>query len=560
MVMENMTREEAIQNLVQLGFLIPMRDLQLFHGRSAFTDPDTNAVWHVNPRFNNSGNSTGNRNVNHVAALNTGEYGVARRFAEARDGRNRRNYPNRVITKSTIQVHRIVPLDDSEDLYFMRTAFYVDALEESKQILFRESIKTLGNVSVTELMPADFKDRLIMKTARGVMQEKGKKNEIHLPLSNEDIDLISRETSRRMPSVNRDEVNDYVRAFCEAFNTKTFLKYLNPAKLMNAVMYDNETSIQYNGRSYNINPQVLFAWCRKNNIIGNRTMVDSATLNDTLVNFLIFDLDKVNTVDYVRESREKMHRNYDAVDRIFDNRIPDKEFQNDILSIDDPQEFVKAASSHLGIQKYLDMSAGVWEGFTVGEHTETALRIFEDGYSHKITPNVAKMLRFLLLIHDIGKGIARKKSACTKDKEDAYTMETCHKVIYPKIGIGKESAQWLIDFLITENLELASKAHLNKLQNKKPEIQAWRDRIVEELALHLNRMPTPDEIRGIMCMGEVMFACDGGAYSTYAITRDHDTGDYYRNGNERFSQTFKKPGDIARRIIELKHENFWNEM
>ena len=73
-----MTKEEAKQYLVQIGYLIPAEQQPLYHGRAG----SENDGWEVNPDFDNSGNKTGNANIGKVPALyTTDDYELAKEFA-----------------------------------------------------------------------------------------------------------------------------------------------------------------------------------------------------------------------------------------------------------------------------------------------------------------------------------------------------------------------------------------------------------------------------------------------------------------------------------------------
>ena len=551
-----LSKKEAIENLIKLGFLLDVKKLSLYHGRTSIAD--THPVWRVNPNYVNAGNATGNRNVNKITALNTSDYVTAKKFAEARDGEFRRRVRlSKPIAKSTVQVHKIVPIDD-ENSYLIDLDFSVKNLNQEQQKLFYDSLKMFNTASTTELMPVEFQNRQILNVTRDVMRELGTAHKINRPINQEDIGKIVAEVGRRFEGLGNAEIATFVKNWCIAFNTNMFMSRA-AGMLVNKIVCGYDMCVTYNDDVYSVSPELIRSWCSKNRIIGCKMPVWSATLGEDIDSYMIFDLHRVNTEDYVKSRKNDIIRRYSAVEKMFSDRIPDKHFQNDILSIDNPEKFVSEAGKYLGIDSWLNMDAGVWEKFSVREHTETAIRIFEDSCKNKLTPNVAQMIRLLLLAHDIGKGVARTNPKCDKKLEDACTLDVCHKVIYPRLRISNIGAQKLLDFLITDNLQLASTAQLDKLYNRKMERGQWRDRVIAELYRYSGRIPTREEVNGIMSMGEMMFVCDGGAYSTYAITRDERTGSYYRNGNARFSQTFIPPSDLSRRIIEPKNADVWDE-
>ena len=69
----------ARQELIQLGLVSKLSDIDLYHGRAG-----DGSGWEVDPAFNNAGNNTGNRNVNKRPALNTSDMETAKAFSRSR--------------------------------------------------------------------------------------------------------------------------------------------------------------------------------------------------------------------------------------------------------------------------------------------------------------------------------------------------------------------------------------------------------------------------------------------------------------------------------------------
>ena len=68
---------KAVNILAKLGAVKYVKDTDMYHGRAG-----DGSEWEVDPNFNNAGNSTGNQNVYSVSGLYSGEYDVAKSFAE----------------------------------------------------------------------------------------------------------------------------------------------------------------------------------------------------------------------------------------------------------------------------------------------------------------------------------------------------------------------------------------------------------------------------------------------------------------------------------------------
>ena len=117
-----------------------------------------------------------------------------------------------------------------------------------------------------------------------------------------------------------------------------------------------------------------------------------------------------------------------------------------------------------------------------------------------------------------------------------------------------EKAQDFLIYLVTEGHKLAGDAFLRRHDPDGPKyLENWQNSASSKLQEYLGRKPTPQEVHGIMELGKILFVCDGAAYSRYAITRDKDTGRYYRNANDRFTRTFIKPDDLAQRKIDIEN-------
>jgi hypothetical protein len=69
----------ALDTLKEAGLLIPVSDLETYHGRVGTADEVSE--WVVDPSFANGSNDSGNNNINHRPTLYTGEQDVAKDFA-----------------------------------------------------------------------------------------------------------------------------------------------------------------------------------------------------------------------------------------------------------------------------------------------------------------------------------------------------------------------------------------------------------------------------------------------------------------------------------------------
>jgi hypothetical protein len=73
------------------------------------------------------------------------------------------------------------------------------------------------------------------------------------------------------------------------------------------------------------------------------------------------------------------------------------------MSIAKPRDIMQDAQRVPGYEQIFAGSAGVWEGFTLGEHTETVLRNFDETYADRMPVGLLAPMRLAILTHDIGK-------------------------------------------------------------------------------------------------------------------------------------------------------------
>ncbi len=81
---EDADRYRALDTLKELGLLVPLTELETFHGRVGTKEEV--AEWAVDPSFANGSNDSGNSNVNNRPTLYSGDKATAQEFADERAG------------------------------------------------------------------------------------------------------------------------------------------------------------------------------------------------------------------------------------------------------------------------------------------------------------------------------------------------------------------------------------------------------------------------------------------------------------------------------------------
>jgi len=82
--LEDADKFRAIETLKEVGLLVPVSELETFHGRVGTKEEV--AEWAVDPSFANGSNDSGNSNVNNRPTLYSGDKETAQDFADERAG------------------------------------------------------------------------------------------------------------------------------------------------------------------------------------------------------------------------------------------------------------------------------------------------------------------------------------------------------------------------------------------------------------------------------------------------------------------------------------------
>ena len=117
-------------------------------------------------------------------------------------------------------------------------------------------------------------------------------------------------------------------------------------------------------------------------------------------------------------------------------------------------------------QQLFESGTGVKEGFTLRQHTETALEIFDASYKANLPRSVYDFGRLCLLVHDIGKPEAAKRGANQEPFNAKISRDFLRDIHAPK-----EFAD-AIPEIITAGAEAASEYMLKKDEGEEEGRQA----------------------------------------------------------------------------------------
>ena len=505
---EQTKQQQALQYLEQVGVAKKLNRLNLYHGRASSGQGD----WQVDPKYNNAGNNTGNYNINEIPALNTASFEVANQFAKARS----------LKSASSAEIHHIASEDPDAVILDCDTISELNGVDLAKT---RSAIDATI-LGITEGSPLAFEDRDSLKRIRAT------------DFINQDGFMYQgdiRSLSRRMGI--KESVVEQVGS---AVNTIAFLHKGELNRLCDAFM-DNQPSISIHTpdgemRSVPINREYLANWFRENHIVGYKRNVISATLGGrTVENYLLFDLEKVNTEKENERRKRERNRRFGKIALKMSKNITrnnERGKMADYLSehpFIKPQEIIQMAKATPGYDKLFEQDAGNWEQFKLQEHTETALRLFDKNYADILPVSMLPVMRMALLVHDIGKPVAVKNH--DKANQKRYNLDFAEHFL--KQNEVDEPTIELIKTMIGEGMDWT---HRWMIKRDKSGGRQYYQFCEDTMKRYLGKKHVDEKtVMGFRNMLEVLQICDSAAYTTMAITRT--TNGSYRNYG-MFNRTF----------------------
>ena len=525
-------KQEAIDLLVKLGLLIPVKNVKLYHGRRK--GPDETSEWKVNPKFNNSDNNTGNSNVNAIPTLSTGEYELAEEFAQERwidYGRN-----------GTPEVHRIIAGDN--DLIF-NDLFDYSKLTMKERLEVRDALRTLTSTNLSKVVPVDYEYKDVATIVFGELKLYKATKMKSKYFSDVDIENVANSLKKRDSRIDI----EIVKYIASAMNTRELFKS-DPGKALSRFVFGKGNKRQYFTAEeegvkveYPINMDYIASLVSDIGIVGVKTEARSVTVGRVIEGWYMFDLYHIET--------HKQHG--DKVRQIMDDYLGISlllnEFnleENDVLpplTTASPEEIMDKLNSNPEFGHLFRAPAKVWEEFSVGEHTETVLRIFDDNFANEMPSDLIPIMKLAIICHDIGKGMPAQPGETTMKRNLNYSHKFLEQFNLPR------DVEIIIRFIMGPSQVYTSRYYIDKDKSAEHDLYV---KCAELLTRLYGISPTDEQIKGLMGMCVMLQTCDSGAYTRYGITRDKETGVYYRNGNDRFTESFEKPADIGKKRLRLK--------
>jgi hypothetical protein len=611
--LEDAEKLKALETLKEVGMLIPVTELDTYHGRVAHEGEDE---WSVDPTFSNASNDSGNDNVNERSVLYTSDAGTAQEFADTRRAiRNRvafrkhvkeqiGNYnaeqrqewlkrvndpirkhwesltdeqrsrhaeglegmlkkdenldnltpfeTNRIIKEmddaektalskrtsegTTTEIHEIATTD--ADATILDFGFDSNKLDEASKEKYQDALRKLI-LPVTEGSPVKFDDRNKTVQVATAIRKLGQQY-----ITSEQIADLAAEA----------QVSESVALqMASAFNSRWIASF-NPGSLIHKLFKTAEdiTTETIKDRGENkelpLNMEYAQRYLRQAHIVGVRQTVDSTTIDREIKSISFFDLEKTNSIEQLDARRQETWKQLGgmatALSKIEQTTISEHPLLQVLTDAHaKPQTIVEAAMKLPGYKDIFESDTGNWERFTLAEHTETVLRNFDENYADQLPVSFLGPMRMAIVAHDLGKPTANQEYRNQKEYNLAFAGD-----FFDKIGIDPATKNLYLA-IIGDGEELASKINLGR--GAEAAQQELRELAVKTLKeFNGDGEVTEGQIEGFSEMCKILQICDGGAYTSMAVTRRGKGMGIYRNAHT-FNTTFASPHDPGKRRIRL---------
>ncbi len=210
-----------------------------------------------------------------------------------------------------------------------------------------------------------------------------------------------------------------------------------------------------------------------------------------------------------------------------------------------PQDIVEAAKKTPGFKGIFEADSGVWEGFSVQQHTETTLQFLDDNYADKLPSGVLPLLRLALVTHDIGKGVAARNG--DKKRQKSYNIAYAEDFLR-KNGVDDDLRELVIT-MIGDGMDASTDWAVHGGSSQKFYVFCKRT-----VGNFLGTVPSHDDVYGFAQMELALQTCDSGAYTDMAITRQRINDSSYFNyrNSPSFNSSFVRKASLSKRRAALK--------
>ena len=523
---QSMTKEQAIENLINLGLFYPISSTELYHGRAQIIGEDE---WKVDPNFNNADNNTGNFNINIIPALNTGTKEIAESFAIARSKSQKNLKP---------QIAKINSTD--QDALIISASFKYENLDKKEYELYLKSLANLMIPNPTAYVPVKFEDR---KNALEIKELAYKiyNNEQIKPYTNKyanynklfTIELenkIIKELDKFNPNISETSTKQLISVMNTMALISLFPKYLTQQYIVDTGGFKGIT-YTFNNKECccSINREIMSSFLANNNIIGTECLVDSATVGKTITNVILFNLTRINTEKVVGDKLLESLNKYNFLNKIALNMFADFEAIK-ILQTNSPDKLIEKISKIPNMNQVLNLKSPADNELFVAQQTETALRALNTTYQKDLPPAIDAVMKLSLIIKNIDIGIYTNFDKQDKEQKRTKTNEELYS--YLKVD---SKVKDIVEFITFDAHNLAYNYFIQGDLTAKKELEyEAKNKLIEIFG---KGKATPDNIYGLMCMCEMIQSSTYQILSEYGIIRS-ENNTYYKSKRKDANDIF----------------------
>jgi hypothetical protein len=448
------------------------------------------------------------------------EWQEARRLKEEISEAERTRLWGSVAKGHRTELHNIVTADT--DAVVLNYSFVVDVLNAKDRKKYYEALKTLV-IPTTEGSPISFDNRDQTLPFVDAVQQAKKPG------------LLTADDIAELATVAK--IDEQVALqLASAYNTRLVVQS-RPLTLVDSLLYSTDdfptVHLRINDQVHEvpINLEYLRRFLREAHIVGIEQRINSTTLSRDITAVSFFDLDKITTDESLEIKRKSTWQRLGGMATAlsqFDQGMIQSE-QPLLHALTEvyakPENLVAAAKQVDSYKAIFESDAGNWEGYTLEEHTETVLRNFDENYADWLPVELLAPMRLAILSHDLGKPIAAARGE--KNKQMEYNLAYA-KDFLSKVGVD-DKIKGLLLAVIGKGSKLAFEIEVRG--SGEPAEAAMKELATKTLKeFYGSESVTEEQITGFVEMCKILQVCDGGAYTSMAITRSAVQGrGRYRN-------------------------------
>lgn len=261
------------------------------------------------------------------------------------------------------------------------------------------------------------------------------------------------------------------------------------------------------GKIIPVSQEFLRVIIEKMHLIGVKTTIKSVTSGGMIESVVFFDFGKIQTEKVEHAEREKRKNVFSDVAKNFGNQledfwVPTSKHAHDLkhsltrlyISPETILDSVKKMDSKFS--KIFEVETGVWEGYTLEQHTETVLDNFEKNFADKIPISLLVFMRLVMVVHDMGKN---------KKMGKKYDLNVIRDFL-SQIGVSGKLRQ-SIEFFITDGIKFAGQYFVFQQKNS------------DFVRGYVSKLQRQREGEAILNLLYAFVVSDGGAYTNIGITR-----------------------------------------